>query len=205
MSIPKLGKASYLKAKTYCPISLSSIMWKLMEELVDRHIRDESLGLHPLHQYQFAYQPGKSTDTTQHPVIIHIEESVEKREVTLRAFLGIEAVFDRTQFDITETAKWQGLGDMICQWPGPMLGGRKITATFAGETLEGSVARGCLQGGVLSLLQWGLVVNKLIRGLDENSCYTVAYADGIAILMSRMYLNTVSVCTPALVQGSNSM
>jgi hypothetical protein len=164
-----------------------------MEELVDRDIRDESLGLHPLHQYQFAYQPGKSTDTAWQHVITHIEEAMEKREVTLGGFLGIEGVFDRPQFDlITETAKWHGLGEMICQWPGPILGGRKITATFTGKILEGSVARGCLQGGILSPLLWGLVVNKLIGGLDENSCYTVAYADDIAILLNRKYLNTVS-------------
>jgi len=37
-----------------------------------------------------------------------------------------------------------------------MLGGRKITTMLAGETLEGSVARGCLQGGVILPLLWGL-------------------------------------------------
>ena len=37
-----------------------------------------------------------------------------------------------------------------------MLGGGKITAMLAGETLEGSVARGCLQGGVLLPLLWSL-------------------------------------------------
>jgi len=37
-----------------------------------------------------------------------------------------------------------------------MLGGRKITAMLAGETLEGYVARGCLQAGVLLPLLWSL-------------------------------------------------
>jgi hypothetical protein len=39
-----------------------------------------------------------------------------------------------------------------------MLGSRKIT----GETLEGSVARGCPLGSVLTPLLWSLVVDKLI-------------------------------------------
>jgi hypothetical protein len=51
-----------------------------------------------------------------------------------------------------------------------MLGGRKITTMLAGETLEESVARGCLQGGVLLPVLWDLVVDKLIGALDENSC-----------------------------------
>ena len=47
--IPKAGKANYTKAKAYHTISLSSFMLKMMEKLVDRHIRDEILGLRPLH------------------------------------------------------------------------------------------------------------------------------------------------------------
>jgi hypothetical protein len=52
-------------------------MLKMIEKLVDRHIRDEILGLRPIHQYQ----PGKSTETALHHVITHIEEAVENREV----------------------------------------------------------------------------------------------------------------------------
>jgi hypothetical protein len=73
-----------------------------------------------------------------------------------------------------------------------MLGSRKISSTLAGETLEGSVAKGCLQRGVPSPLLWSLVVDKIIRGLSENGCYTLEYADDIAILISGKFLNTVS-------------
>ena len=77
-----------------------------------------------------------------------------------------------TSFDIvTKAAKWHGPGDTICQWVGSVLGGRKITAMFAGENLEESVARGCLQGDVLLPLLWSLVVDKLIGGLNEIGCY----------------------------------
>lgn len=49
---------------------------------------------------------------------------------------------------ISKAAKWRGLGDMIYQWIGCMLGGRKITVMLAGGTLERSVARFCPQGGL---------------------------------------------------------
>jgi len=58
-------------------------MLKTMEELVDRHIREKSLMLHPLHRYQFVYQPGKSTETALHCVVAHTEEAVENKEVKL--------------------------------------------------------------------------------------------------------------------------
>jgi hypothetical protein len=40
MFILKPGKANYTEAKAYRPISLSSVTQKMMEKLVDRHIRD---------------------------------------------------------------------------------------------------------------------------------------------------------------------
>jgi hypothetical protein len=136
MFIPKSRKANYTKAKACRPISLSFFMLKTMEKLVDRHIRDEILVLRPLHRYQFACQPGKSTETALHHVITHIEEAVENSEVTLGAFLDIEGAFDSTSFDtITKAAKRHGLGDTISRWIGSMLGSRKITPTLARETL----------------------------------------------------------------------
>jgi hypothetical protein len=126
-------------------------MLKMMEKLVDRHIKDEIFELHALHRYKFAYQPGKSTETALHRAITHIEEALENGKVTLGAFLDIEGAFDITLFDIiTKAAKWRGLGEAICRWIGSTLGGRKITTMLAGETLEGSVGRGYLQGGILS-------------------------------------------------------
>lgn len=54
MFIPKPWKANYTKAKAHSPISLSPFTLKMMEKLVDRHIRDGILWLCPLHQYQSA-------------------------------------------------------------------------------------------------------------------------------------------------------
>jgi hypothetical protein len=77
-------------------------------------------------------------------------------EVTFGAFLDIMGALDCTSLDIIpKAAKWHGLGGTIRQWIGCMLGGRKITATLAGETLERSVATCCPQGGILSPLLGG--------------------------------------------------
>jgi len=38
------------------------------------------------------------------------------------------------------------------------------TATVAGENLEGSEARGCLQGCIILPLLWSLVVDELVGG-----------------------------------------
>lgn len=60
------------------------------------------------------------------------------------------------------------------------------TAMLMGETLEGSVARGCLQGG------HSVVEPGCGGGLDGNDCYTLEYADDIAILLCKKFRNTLS-------------
>jgi hypothetical protein len=68
----------------------------------------------------------------------------------LGAFLDIKGASDSISLDIiTKAAKWRGVGNMICRWTGSILDGRKITAMLAGEILQGSVARGYPQWGVL--------------------------------------------------------
>ena len=144
-----------------------------------------------------------ATETAVDHVITHIEEPVQNGKITLGAFLDFEGAFHSTSFDvITKVAKWHGLGETTCRWVRSMLGGRKIIAVLAGETLEGFMSKGCLQGGMVSPLLWSLVVDKLIRILDKNCCYTLGYADDIAILIggkfSKNHLRVLKLFTPCI-------
>jgi hypothetical protein len=68
---------------------------------------------------------------------------LENTDVKLGALLDIEGAFESTLlYNITKAVKRHGFGDTICRCIGSMLGGKKITSSLAGETLEASVARG---------------------------------------------------------------
>jgi hypothetical protein len=69
---------------------------------------------------------------------------------------------------------------------------RTIIPTLSGETLGTSVARVCLQVGVLSHLLWSLVVDDLLWELKSSGYYTVGYADDTAILINGILLQTLS-------------
>jgi hypothetical protein len=73
-----------------------------------------------------------------------------------------------------------------------MLESTNIIVTFSGETMGVSVAWGCPQGGVLSPLLWGLVVDDFLWELNDSGYYTVGYADDIAILINGKFPHTVS-------------
>jgi hypothetical protein len=75
-----------------------------------------------------------------------------------------------------------------------LLHGQKqnIITTLLGKTSRASMARECLQGGVLSLLLWSLVVDEHLWELNDNYYYTVGYAADTVILINRKFPQTVS-------------
>lgn len=64
--IPKANKKDKTSPKSFRPISLSSIMLKIMEKLIDYYIKSTYLKQNPINNSQFAYQTGKSTVTALH-------------------------------------------------------------------------------------------------------------------------------------------
>jgi hypothetical protein len=115
--IPKPGKLDYTEAKAYRPISLSCFLLKMMEKLVDRHIRDGALKEYPLHRNQHAYQTGKSTETALHNVVTRIKNVIKHKDLALGAFLDIDGAFDITSYDtIKQAAKRHGNEPAICRW-----------------------------------------------------------------------------------------
>jgi hypothetical protein len=72
-----------------------------------------------------------------------------------------------------------------------MLKSRNVVSTLAGDTVRASMARGCLQGCVLSPLLWSLITDDLIWELNKKGYYTVGYADDIAIPFNGNFPHTV--------------
>jgi hypothetical protein len=53
--IPKLGHTPYVLAKSFHPISLTSLLLKTVKRLMDRYVRYGALVEYPLHSHQHAY------------------------------------------------------------------------------------------------------------------------------------------------------
>ena len=71
--IPKPGK-SLTQVKSLRPISLMSFILKILEKLIDRHIRGGVLVEKPFHQYQYAYRAGMSMETAIFQVVQRLEK-----------------------------------------------------------------------------------------------------------------------------------
>jgi hypothetical protein len=128
-----------------------SFILKILEKLLDRHIRGGVLVEKPLHRYQFAHTAGMSTETALFRIVHRLEKSLKYKEVALGAFLDIEGAFDNTSFNaMVKAARGRGLEETCCRWIRSMLESRLIHAFLTGSSLTARVAGGCPQGGVVS-------------------------------------------------------
>ena len=84
--IPTPGK-SLSQAKSLRPISLMSRILKTLEKLLDRHIRDGVLVERALHQNQFAYRAGTSTETALFQVVHRLEKSINHKQCCVLSWI----------------------------------------------------------------------------------------------------------------------
>jgi len=66
-----------------------------------------------------------------------------------------------------------------------------VTGALGTSTQTRLMNRGTPREGVLSPLLWNIVVNELLRNLEEGGCKVVAYADDVAIIFNGKYPQTL--------------
>ncbi|XP_048484155.1 uncharacterized protein LOC105391530 [Plutella xylostella] len=191
--IPKTGNRDKSLPKSYRPISLTSFMLKAMEKVINLHIRTGYLTQNPLHVKQHAYQKGKSTETALIELTDRIEKALEDKEIALCAFLDVEGAFDNTSTNvILKCMRDKNIDNTTLTWVESMLTNRTVKTTLLDKSIEVKITRGCPQGGVLSPLEWSIVVDTLLCELNEARFDTQGYADDLVITIVGKSASTIS-------------
>lgn len=191
--IPKPGRDDYAQAKAYRPICLTSFLLKAQEKILDKYIRGKVQLNSCMHERQYAFRSGRSTESALHQLVGRIEESLEDKDILLGAFLDIEGAFSNTVHgSMVRAIERCGVDNSVSHWVKSLLGDRRVQATMFEETITVRTTRGCAQGGVLSPLLWNLVVDGLICQLNEHGYYTQGYADDLVIAIRGADCYTVS-------------
>jgi Reverse transcriptase (RNA-dependent DNA polymerase) len=77
------------------------------------------------------------------------------------------------------------------KWIDAKLSHRIVSAEIRGTYLKRVVRKGTPQGGVvLSPLLWNMVVDQLLRRLNEAHLWAQDFADDVVILINGQFLNT---------------
>ena len=129
--IPKPEKPSYLKAKSFRPITLTFFFLKVLKRLVYWHLNECIGGLNPKeHSSQFAFKQGNSTEAALHSVVQKLEKAVFNKQLALALFLDIEGAFSNVSLAAIRSALlYAGIEIHLVTWITGMLKSQMVTAT----------------------------------------------------------------------------
>jgi len=193
--IPKPGKSSYLKAKSFRPITLTSFFLKVLERLIYWHLSECIGGLNPkMHLNQFAFKQGYSTDAALHSIVQRLEKAVFNKQLALALFLDIEGAFSNVSLAaIRGTLLNAGIEICLVTWIVGMLRNQRVTAALGNYSTTVRLTRGTPQGGVLSPLLFNLVMGDLLGKLTNiPGIYSQAYADDVCLLSTG--IDSITLC-----------
>ncbi len=178
--LPKNNKPSCLN--DYRPVSLTSIVMKVFERLVQSHISSSiPVTLDPL---QFAYRPNRSTDDAishiLHSSLTHIDSS--NGNFARLLFIDYSSAFN-TIVPIKLSSKLTdlGLNSSLCDWIQDFLTGRPQVVKV-GQFTSNSITLnlGAPQGCVLSPLLYSLYTHDCVS--SHSSTSIIKFADDTVVL-----------------------
>jgi retron-type reverse transcriptase len=192
VSLPKPGKESYQRAKSFRLITLTSFQLKTLERIILWYLEAKENINTKLHPRQFGFRKGRSTEAALHQLVTRLEKSIIAGDFTIGCFLDIEGAFDNVKFESIENSlRYLGISSGLIRWISHMLRNRWITVSLGDSEQKGRVTRGCPQGGILSPLMWNVVIDGLLHLLDKEPGYSQAYADDLTMIMRGIDISTL--------------
>ncbi|CAK1594992.1 unnamed protein product [Parnassius mnemosyne] len=175
--------------ENYRPISLATIMAKVLDSLLERHLS----GYLKLHDAQFGFKKSLSTESA----ILTLKHTVgyytNRKTPIYAAFLDLSKAFDLVNYDIL----WKKLRDVVLPselieifkyWYGHQLNQVRWTEVLSDEY---RLECGVRQGGRTSPALFNLYINQLIVELsntgvgcsiDGHFVNSISYADDMVLL-----------------------
>jgi hypothetical protein len=145
--IPKPGKSDYTDKRAFRPISLMSVLFKTLERLVLWHIEETNLTDRPMHESQYGFRKGKSTDQALSKAVNIIEKGLNRGKYVLGVFRDILGAFDNVlHSSITSAMSRRGIDSMIIKWYDYFLKTRTVTSTLGGTEAAIRPGKGAPKG-----------------------------------------------------------
>lgn len=181
--LPKPGKTSYLEAKSFRVITLTSFQLKWLERCLLYKLTETTTIQQSLSSRQYGFKPGMSTETALHEFIWRVEKNLAAKRLSVGIFLDIVGAFDNITFNKTvEAIRRVGFPEIITRWVDFMLRNRTVTVNLHGEQVTRKIGKGSPQGGILSPFLWNCVLDPLLREYEAQNIYAQAWADDLAPL-----------------------
>ncbi|CAH2208052.1 jg10111, partial [Pararge aegeria aegeria] len=177
----KPGKEDYTNPKAYWPIGLLPVLGKILEKLIINRIKWYILPR--LSTRQFGFTPQKSTEDSLYVLLQHIKNKLKEKKLITVVSLDIEGAFD--------SAWWPAIRVRLAEENCPKnirktmdsyLKDRKVCVRYAGEEYAKETTKGCVQGSIGGPILWNILLDPLLKNLENRGDHCQAFADDIVLV-----------------------
>ena len=179
--IPK--SANHKEATNYRPISLLSILSKMLERHFHQYITNHLNDHHPLSNNQWGFQSGKSTVAALLSVTHDWFQALESGQEVCSIFFDLKKAFDSVPHrPLLDKLTCYGLDAHTLSWITSYLTNRKQHVVVGGETSsDAAVLSGVPQGSVLGPLLFLAYIDDVPDSLLSDGSVLNLYADNMLL------------------------
>ncbi|KAJ2940791.1 hypothetical protein O0L34_g14908 [Tuta absoluta] len=177
----KPNKESYSAPKSFRPIGLLPLLGKVFEKLVVARLRFHILP--NMSRKQYGFMPQRSTEDSLYVLINYIRSKLEEKKIVTLISLDIEGAFD--------SAWWPAIRLRLVEekCPGNLrrvidsyLTDGSVAVRYLGAQHVKKTEKGCVQGSIGGPILWNLLLDPLLKGLEQRGDYVQAFADDVVLV-----------------------
>src|SRR5277367_257819 len=170
--IPIYKADSKSDPNNYRPISLLPIISKVMESIINDHLRKHLFGLKLISNHQFGFRPKHSTMDLLTYTTQNWERALDKGQEIKVVALDISRAFDSVWHSgLLSKLMSAGIGGYVYRWIRDFLNDRYIRVVINGrESSAASINAGVPQGSILGPTLFLIFINDITQVLSSTVC-----------------------------------